>query len=391
MHFRTIDSVDLKDKIVFIREDLNVPIQDGKITSDARLVASLKTIRYVLDQGAAVLLCSHLGRPEEGVFQSEYSLAPVSEWLSKALSKNVPLVGDWIDGVKVQSGEVKLLENCRFLIGEKKNDSELSKKMAKLCDVYVMDAFATAHRAAASTVGIAEYADVACAGFLLSEEMNALGKALVSPKSPILAIVGGSKVSTKLTVLNALLDKVDILITGGGITNTLLLSQGYNIGKSLVEEELVEDARSLIEKTKNQGKMLPLPVDVVVGKSFDLGAEATVKKIEDISDDDMIMDIGPETIKMYCHLIEKSNTVIWNGPVGVFEFPQFSAGTKSLAKAIAEGNSFSLAGGGDTVAAIEQFGVVNDISYISTAGGAFLEYLEGKTLPAIAMLEKRAI
>ncbi|MBS7834610.1 phosphoglycerate kinase [Wohlfahrtiimonas chitiniclastica] len=390
MRYNKMESLDLVGKTVLIREDLNVPIHDGKITSDARLVASMQTIEQALKQGAGVLVMSHLGRPEEGVFNEEYSLAPVATWLSDKLGFDVPLVKDWIDGVTVEPGKVKLLENTRFLVGEGKNNPELAKKMAALCDVFVMDAFATAHRSAASTVGVGDAAKVACAGMVLSQELDALKKGLMAPEHPIVAIVGGSKVSTKLTVLNQLLDKVDVLITGGGITNTLLLAEGFSVGKSLAEADLVADAKALLDKAKATGKNIPLPVDVVVGKAFDANTEATVKKIADVSSDDMIMDIGPETAKLYAELIKTSKTVVWNGPVGVFEFASFAEGTKAVGDAIKNSQAFSIAGGGDTVAAIEQFGLTPSISYISTAGGAFLEFLEGKELPAVAMLERKA-
>lgn len=390
MHYKKMEELDLQGKTVLIREDLNVPIHDGKITSDARLVASMKTIEQALKQGAAILVMSHLGRPDEGVYDAESSLEPIAAWLSNALGQDVPLVRDWIDGVTVEVGQVKLLENTRFLVGENKNNPELAKKMASLCDVFVMDAFATAHRAAASTVGVGDYAKVACAGLVLSEELDSLKKGLVAPESPIVAIVGGSKVSTKLTVLNQLLDKVDVLITGGGITNTLLLAQGFQVGKSLVEADLVNEAKELLVKAAKTGKQIPLPIDVVVGKEFNADTEATIKKIEDVAADDMIMDIGPETASLYASLIVSAKTVVWNGPVGVFEFPSFAAGTKALGEAIRQSSAFSIAGGGDTVAAIEQFGLTSDISYISTAGGAFLEFLEGKELPAVAMLERKA-
>lgn len=390
MRYNKMENLDLVGKTVLIREDLNVPIHDGKITSDARLVASMQTIEQALKQGAGVLVMSHLGRPEEGVFNEEYSLAPVATWLSDKLGFDVPLVKDWIDGVTVEPGKVKLLENTRFLVGEGKNNPELAKKMAALCDVFVMDAFATAHRSAASTVGVGDAAKVACAGMVLSQELDALKKGLMAPEHPIVAIVGGSKVSTKLTVLNQLLDKVDVLITGGGITNTLLLAEGFSVGKSLAEADLVADAKALLDKAKATGKNIPLPVDVVVGKAFDANTEATVKKIADVSSDDMIMDIGPETAKLYAELIKISKTVVWNGPVGVFEFASFAEGTKAVGDAIKNSQAFSIAGGGDTVAAIEQFGLTPSISYISTAGGAFLEFLEGKELPAVAMLERKA-
>lgn len=390
MKFNELTALDLNGKRVLIREDLNVPLENGAITSDARLVASLPTIKKALEMGAGVLVMSHLGRPTEGEYSDEFSLAPVAAWLSNALGFDVPLVKEWIDGVEVKAGEVKLLENCRFLAGEKACDEALSKKMAALCDVYVMDAFATAHRKAASTYGVGLYADEVAAGLLLADELTALGQALHAPKSPMVAIVGGAKVSTKLTVLNHLLDKVDALIPGGGITNTLLAAKGYSVGNSLVEMDLVEDAKALFAKAETQGKEIPLPIDVVVGKAFSKDAEAIVKAADDVADDEMILDIGPKTAELYAKIMLDAKTIVWNGPVGVFEFPQFANGTKVLGEAIAKSDAFSIAGGGDTVAAVETFGLTENISYISTAGGAFLELLEGKVLPAVEMLEKRA-
>ena len=390
MQFLKMADLDLKGLRVFIREDLNVPLQDGKITSEARLIASLPTIQLALKKGAAVLVTSHLGRPTAGEYDPAFSLAPIAAWLTEKLGQPVELVKDWIDGVDIQPGQVKLLENCRFLVGEKKNDEALSKKMAALCDVYVMDAFATSHRAESSTMGAGMFAAKACAGPLLAAELEALTNALAKPARPMVAIVGGSKVSTKLTVLNHLLDKVDQLIPGGGITNTLLAATGVNIGKSLVEMDLLDEARALLAKATSEGKSIELPTDVVVGKSFDANTPATIKKLSEIADDDMIFDIGPETIASYEKLMKAAKTIVWNGPVGVFEFAAFANGTKTLGKAIAESSAFSIAGGGDTVAAIEEFGLTKGISYISTAGGAFLEFLEGKELPAVTMLEKRA-
>ncbi len=390
MKFNTLEDLNLEGKRVLVREDLNVPIHNGQITSDARLEAALPNIQKILEKGGGVMIMSHLGRPTEGEENEEFSLAPVAVWLSNRLGKSVPLVKSWINGVDIQPGEVKLLENVRFLKGEKANDEALSKKMASLCDVYVMDAFATAHRKAASTYGVGMEAKEAAAGLLLEKELNALTKVLLKPESPMVAIVGGAKVSTKLTVLNALLDKVDQLITGGGITNTLLLAKGYKVGKSLVEKDLVPEAKQLLKRAEQEGKEIPLPIDVVVGTEFSADAAATIKMIDEIGPDDMIMDIGPQTSELYGKILEKAKTIVWNGPVGVFEFPNFAAGTKKLGEAIAKSDAFSIAGGGDTVSAVEEFGLKDNISYISTAGGAFLELLEGKVLPAVEMLEKRA-
>lgn len=376
--------IDLAGKRVLIREDLNVPIKDGKVASDARIQASLPTIRLALEKGAAVLLCSHLGRPEEGVFSEENSLAPVAAYLSDALGREVPLIRDYLDGVEVQPGEVVLLENVRFNTGEKKNTDELSKKYAALCDVYVMDAFGTAHRAQASTHGAGTFAKVACAGPLLAAELDALGKALDKPAKPMAAIVAGSKVSTKLDVLNSLSEICDQLIVGGGIANTFLAAAGLPVGKSLYEPELVETAKAIAAKVS-----VPLPVDVVVAKAFAADAQAEVKAVADVADDDMILDIGPQTAAQFAELLKTSKTVLWNGPVGVFEFDQFADGTRVLAEAIAESDAFSIAGGGDTLAAIDKFNIADKISYISTGGGAFLEFVEGKKLPAVEMLEQR--
>lgn len=376
--------LDLAGKRVLIREDLNVPVKDGKVTSDARIVASLPTIRLALEKGAAVLVCSHLGRPEEGVFSEENSLAPVAAYLSEALGLEVPLVRDYLDGVEVKPGEVVLLENVRFNPGEKKNTDELSQKYAALCDVYVMDAFGTAHRAQASTHGAGKHAKVACAGPLLAAELEALGKALDKPAKPMAAIVAGSKVSTKLDVLNSLSEICDQLIVGGGIANTFLAAAGLPVGKSLYEPELVDTAKAIAAKVS-----VPLPVDVVVAKAFAADAEATVKAVADVAEDDMILDIGPQTAANFAELLKTAKTVLWNGPVGVFEFDQFADGTRVLAEAIAASDAFSIAGGGDTLAAIDKFGVADKISYISTGGGAFLEFVEGKVLPAVEMLEQR--
>ena len=390
MKFNTLESLDLAGKRVLVREDLNVPIHNGEITSDARLEAAVPTIEKILEKGGAVMLMSHLGRPTEGEDNEAFSLAPAAVWLTNRLGRPVSLVKSWINGVDIQPGEVKLLENVRFLKGEGENDEALSKKMANLCDVYVMDAFATAHRKAASTYGVGMVAKEAAAGLLLEKELNALTKVLHAPESPMVAIVGGAKVSTKLTVLNTLLDKVDQLITGGGITNTLLLAKGYKVGKSLVEKDLVPEAKKLLKRAEAEGKEIPLPIDVVVGTEFSAEAEAVVKSIDEVGADDMIMDIGPKTSELYGKILANAKTIVWNGPVGVFEFANFADGTKKLGEAIAKSDAFSIAGGGDTVAAVEEFGLTDDISYISTGGGAFLELLEGQVLPAVEMLEKRA-
>ena len=377
--------LDLQGKRVLIREDLNVPVKDGAVKSDARILASLPTIRLALEKGAAVLVCSHLGRPEEGVFSEEDSLKPVADYLSKALNREVPLVRDYLDGVEVKPGELVLLENVRFNPGEKKNTDELAQKYAALCDVFVMDAFGTAHRAQGSTHGVAKFADIACAGPLLAAELDALGKALKSPAKPMAAIVAGSKVSTKLDVLNSLSQVCDQLIVGGGIANTFLAAAGFPVGKSLYEADLVDTAKAIAAKVS-----VPLPVDVVVAKAFAEDAEATVKAAGEVAEDDMILDIGPQTAANFAELLKSSKTILWNGPVGVFEFDQFGNGTKVLAEAIAESPAFSIAGGGDTLAAIDKYGVGERISYISTGGGAFLEFVEGKVLPAVEVLEQRA-
>ncbi len=377
--------LDLTNQRVLIREDLNVPVKDGVVQSDARIVAALPTIRLALEKGAAVMVCSHLGRPDEGQFSEENSLAPVAAYLSKALGREVPLVRDYLNGVAVAPGEVVLLENVRFNNGEKKNTDELAKQYAALCDVFVMDAFGTAHRAQGSTHGVAKFAKVACAGPLLSAELEALGKALGAPAKPMAAIVAGSKVSTKLDVLTSLADICDQLIVGGGIANTFLAAAGFPVGQSLYEAELIDTAKAIAAKVS-----VPLPVDVVVAKAFAADAEATVKAVADVAADDMILDIGPETAKQFAELLKNSKTILWNGPVGVFEFDQFANGTKVLAQAIAESDAFSIAGGGDTLAAIDKYKVAEQISYISTGGGAFLEFVEGKVLPAVAILEERA-
>ena len=377
--------LDLTNQRVLIREDLNVPVKDGVVQSDARIVAALPTIRLALEKGAAVMVCSHLGRPDEGQFSEENSLAPVAAYLSKALGREVPLVRDYLNGVAVAPGEIVLLENVRFNSGEKKNTDELAKQYAALCDVFVMDAFGTAHRAQGSTHGVAKFAKVACAGPLLSAELAALGKALGAPAKPMAAIVAGSKVSTKLDVLTSLSDICDQLIVGGGIANTFLAAAGFPVGKSLYEADLIDTAKAIAAKVS-----VPLPVDVVVAKAFAADAEATVKAVADVAEDDMILDIGPETAKQFAELLKSSKTILWNGPVGVFEFDQFANGTKVLAQAIADSNAFSIAGGGDTLAAIDKYNVADKISYISTGGGAFLEFVEGKVLPAVAILEERA-
>jgi phosphoglycerate kinase len=380
--------VDLQGKRVLIREDLNVPVADGEVTSDARIRAALPTIRAALDAGAAVMLMSHLGRPTEGQPENPFSLQPVADRLAKLLDRDVPLIKDWIDGVEIAAGDVVLLENVRFLAGEKACDEALAKKMASLCDVFVMDAFGTAHRAQASTYGVAEHAAIACAGPLLSAELDALAKALDNPARPFVAIVGGSKVSTKLTVLGALANVVDCLIVGGGIANTFIAAAGHGVGKSLYEPDMLDTARNLATD-KNDRAEIPVPTDVVVADEFSADAEATTKGVAAVSADELILDIGPETSENFADIIAGAGTIIWNGPVGVFEIDQFGEGTKVLAEAIATSKAFSVAGGGDTLAAIDKYGVADKISYISTGGGAFLEFVEGKTLPAVAILEQR--
>ena len=380
----------LTGKRVLIREDLNVPIKDGAVSSDARIRAALPTIRAALTAGAHVLLMSHLGRPQEGRFAEEFSLAPVAKRLTHLLGVPVELKRDWLDGVTVGAGEVALLENVRFNAGEKENDDELAKKMAALCDIYVMDAFGTAHRAEASTHGVAKYAPVACAGPLLVSELSALETALEKPARPLLAIVAGSKVSTKLTVLESLLAKVDQLIVGGGITNTFLAALGHKVGKSLHEPDMMDICRRLLAQSQKRGIVIPMPTDVVVATEFSATAEADVKPVDKVAANEMILDIGPDSAEEMAKLIAVAGTVLWNGPVGVFEFEQFGEGTRTLANAIARSKAFSLAGGGDTLAAIEKYGIEDSLSYISTGGGAFLEFVEGKKLPAVAMLEQRA-
>jgi phosphoglycerate kinase len=376
---------------VFIRADLNVPQDDaGRITEDTRIRASIPCIRMALDAGAAVMVTSHLGRPTEGQFKPEDSLAPVAQRLGELLGREVPLKSDWVDGVDVQPGQVVLLENCRLNKGEKKNDPALARKMAALCDIFVHDAFGTAHRAEASTYGIAQYAKVACAGPLLAAEIDAISKALANPKRPLAAIVAGSKVSTKLTILQSLARNVDQLIVGGGIANTFMLAAGLKIGKSLAEADLVGEAKAVIEAMKARGAEVPIPTDVVTAKTFAADAPATVKAATDVADDDLILDIGPQTAKRLAEQLKAAGTIVWNGPVGVFEFDAFAHGTETIARAIADSSAFSIAGGGDTLAAIAKYGIEKDVGYISTGGGAFLEVLEGKTLPAFEILEKRA-
>jgi phosphoglycerate kinase len=386
-----MSDLDLTAKRVFIRADLNVPLQDGKVSSDARITASLPTIEYALKAGAKVMVTSHLGRPEEGVYSEENSLKPVADVLSQKLNRPVRLIKDWVKGdFEVADGELVLLENCRFNLGEKKNVDDTAQAYAKLCDVFVMDAFGTAHRAEASTHGIAKFAPVAAAGFLLTEELDALGKALMNPARPLVAIVGGSKVSTKLTVLESLSEKVDQLVVGGGIANTFLKANGAEIGKSLCEDDLLQTSRQLMQKMSQRGAAVPMAVDVVTGKQFAPDAEASTKTIAEIQSDDMIFDIGPQSAKVLVDIIMKAGTVVWNGPLGVFEFDQFAEGTKAIAHAIANTPGFTLAGGGDTIAAIQKYDIYDKVSYISTAGGAFLEFLEGKKLPAVEILEQRA-
>jgi len=390
-----MSDLDLAGKRVLIREDLNVPIEHaagapGRITSETRIVAALPTIRLALEKGAAVMVTSHLGRPKEGVWTEEDSLAPVAKRIGELLGRGVPLIRDWIDGVDVKPGQLVLLENCRMNVGEGKDDEALSKKYAALCDVFVMDAFGTAHRAQASTHGAIRFAKVACGGPLLMAELDALAKALDKPARPLLAIVAGSKVSTKLTLLENLVGKVDQLIVGGGIANTFIAAEGHKVGKSLIENDLIGTAKKIIAEAKARGAEVPVPTDVVVASEFKADAPATVKPVAEVADGDMILDIGPDTAKRYAALIAQAGTVVWNGPVGVFEFDAFGKGTQSLALAIADSKAFSIAGGGDTLAAIEKYGVADKISYISTGGGAFLEFLEGKELPAVAALKARA-
>ncbi|CAM2859482.1 phosphoglycerate kinase [Legionella pneumophila serogroup 1] len=390
MNLFKMSDIDLSGKRVLIREDLNVPIKDGMITSDQRLQAALPTIKSALDSGAAVIVLSHLGRPEEGKYEKKFSLEPVADYLRKNLEYPVRFVKDYLSGVDVKPGELVVCENVRFNPGEKANDEALAKKLASLCDVFVMDAFGTAHRAQASTYGVAQYAPVAVAGPLLIRELEALNQVLKAPKKPIVAIVGGAKVSSKLSLLKQLVGMVDVLIPGGGIANTFLKAQGFEIGISLYEPDLLDEARHILILAKEKGCQIPLPTDVVVGKTFSETCPAFNKSLSNVAEDDMILDIGPETIRDYVDLIHEANTIIWNGPVGVFEFPQFAYGTRAIAIAIAESDAFSIAGGGDTLAAVDLYDLNQQISYISTGGGAFLECLEGKTLPAVAILQERA-
>ncbi len=386
-----MSDLDLRDQRVLIREDLNVPIDDnGQITSTQRLDAALPTIRAARDAGARVLVLSHLGRPKEGQFDAESSLAPVAAWIGEQLGTPVRLVADYLDGVEVAAGEVVLLENCRMNVGEGKDDEALAKKYAALCDIFVMDAFGTAHRAQASTHSVIKFAPIAAAGPLLCAELDALGKALEHPAHPLLAIVAGSKVSTKLTLLDNLIGKVDQLIVGGGIANTFIAAMGHSVGNSLYEPDLIDAAKKVLADAKRRGAEVPMPVDVVVAPAFSAQAPATVKPVDQVGDDEMILDIGPETAQAYAALIAKAGTVVWNGPVGVFEFDAFGQGTETLARAIAASDAFSIAGGGDTLAAVDKYGIADDVSYISTGGGAFLEFLEGKELPAVTALKARA-
>jgi len=382
--------LDLAGKRLLIRQDLNVPIANGKISSDARLRASLPTLKLALERGASVIVISHLGRPKAGKFDPDSSLTPVAGWLSEHLGRSVPIVTNWIDGVALEPGQIVLGENTRFLKGEKEDDEALSKKMAALCDIYVMDAFGTAHRAECSTHGVGLFAPVACAGPLLAAELDALGAALATPKRPLAVIVGGSKVSTKLDLLNSLADVADQLIVGGGIANTFLAAVGKPVGKSLYEKDMLEVARSILAKIRARGGDIPLPIDVVTATEFSAEAHAHTRLVDEVESDELILDIGPKTAAMLAEKLKACGTIVWNGPVGVFEFDSFAAGTRTLAKAIAESSAFSLAGGGDTLAAMDKFGVYDQLSYVSTGGGAFLEFLEGKKLPAVAMLEARS-
>ena len=385
-----LTGLDLAGKRVLIRQDLNVPIKGGEVTSDQRIKASLPTIRHCIDAGAQLMIMSHLGRPEEGNPEAQFSLQPVASYLGNALGKDVPLVVDYLEQAPViADGELVLLENVRFNRGEKSDDESLSRQYAALCDIFVMDAFGTAHRAQASTHGVGQFAPIACAGPLLAAELEALGKALHKPERPVVAIVGGSKVSTKLTVLDSLSAIVDQLVPGGGIANTFIAAAGYNVGKSLVEQDLIPEAKRLMEQARSQGREIPIPVDVVCGKAFSESAIAEIKPVEQVEDDDMIFDIGPQTAARFAEFMQQAATIVWNGPVGVFEFDQFGEGTRVLSQAIAASSAFSIAGGGDTLAAVDKYGISDQISYISTGGGAFLEFLEGKQLPAVTMLEQR--
>ncbi|HIG07609.1 MAG: phosphoglycerate kinase [Methylococcales bacterium] len=390
MSIKRMIDLDLTGKRVLIRQDLNVPIKDGVVTSDIRIRASLPTIEAALESGAAVILLSHLGRPVEGEYDEQFSLGPVASHMSTLLGRPVRLRKDWLDGVAVEPGEVVLCENVRFNVGEKSNARDLGQKMAALCDIFVMDAFGTAHRAQASTHRVAELAPVACSGPLLANELEALGMALEQPNKPLIAIVGGSKVSSKLTVLESLSQKVDQLIVGGGIANTFIAAAGFSVGKSLYEKDLIPEAKKLMEQAKEKGVEIPVPVDVVCAKEFSEDAEAFVRNVADVEADDLILDIGPETAAQYAEMLKTAGTIVWNGPVGVFEIEQFAQGTEIVANAIAEGTAFSIAGGGDTLAAIDKYGIVDQVSYTSTGGGAFLEFLEGKVLPAVDILEKRS-
>ncbi|MCB1828162.1 MAG: phosphoglycerate kinase [Coxiellaceae bacterium] len=390
MTIQSMADLDLSNKRVMIREDLNVPMQEGRITSDERIKRALPAIQSLIKQNAAVMILSHFGRPTEGKFDHEFSLAPVADALSNALDQTVRLEKDWLNGVDVKPGEVVLCENVRFNVGEKKNDPALAKKMAALCDVFVMDAFATAHRAQASTAGITEYAKEVCAGPLLLEELNALSKGLSDPKRPLVAIVGGSKVSTKIQVLESLIDKVDVLIVGGGIANTFLAAEGHNIGASLYEADWLASAKQLLTTAKEKDVSIPLPIDVAVATEFSASANAMIRSLDAVAENEMILDVGPQTANAYPEIMQSAGTIVWNGPVGVFEFPAFENGTRALGEAIAQSNAFSIAGGGDTIAALDQFNIEKNISYVCTGGGAFLEYLEGKPLPAVVALEQRA-
>jgi phosphoglycerate kinase len=396
MKFIKMTDLNLAGKRVFIRADLNVPVKDGKVTSDARISASMPTIEFAIKAGAKVMVTSHLGRPEEGVYSEENSLQPVADVMSKFLGSKVRLVKNWLapnalnESLTIENGEMVLLENCRFNVGEKKNNDDLAKQYATLCDIFVMDAFGTAHRAEASTYGIAKFAPIACAGILLTDELEALTKALLNPARPMVAIVGGSKVSTKLTVLESLSEKVDQLVVGGGIANTFLKADGFEVGKSLCEDDLVPTARTLMDKMSKRGAIIPIALDVVCGKKFDENEPAVLKNASDVAEDDMIFDIGPKSTQILVDIIMGAGTVVWNGPVGVFEFNQFGEGTKAIANAIASTQAFTLAGGGDTIAAIQKYHIYDKVSYISTAGGAFLEFLEGKKLPAVEILEMRS-
>ncbi len=391
MAFIRLTDLNLKNQRVFIRADLNVPQDEaGNITDDTRIRASIPAIQFALDKGAAVMVTSHLGRPVEGEFTPADSLAPIAKRMGRLMGREVPLLANWVEGVAVVPGNLVLLENCRVNKGEKKNSDELAKKMAALCDVYVNDAFGTAHRAEATTHGIAKYAHIACAGPLLAAELDALGAALKTPKRPLVAIVAGSKVSTKLTILKSLAEKVDQLVVGGGIANTFLLAKGLPIGKSLAEATLIDEAKAIIDMMAARGAAVPIPVDVVCGKEFSATTSAVTKRVEDVEDNDMIFDIGPNTAATLAAIMKNAGTIVWNGPLGVFEFDQFGHGTETVARAIADSSAFSIAGGGDTLAAIAKYGISDKVSYISTGGGAFLEFLEGKVLPAVEILEQRA-